>query len=402
MDNYFIENLETGKLELHFEKSTYTALSDEQKSAIKGAFLWGRHSGCWISRRKRPNLYYPREIAKSIGLEDAGKTGEKMSFAEQMQQKAERADRRADRYENYADNAAARGETLQKPIRDMHGDIAFFTQPNINTNAGRSFTNRRNKMFAAFDKGFEEFRKSAYWKDRAAAARTTAGQAELKDRAFVSRRIAERERDIRALKRGIESNEKMLQEMNAGKTFSNYAGEPYTAEKIQEWLNDQLDLMEDKLDELGFYQGCLEALGGTQFSKANIKPGYTVKVQRFGAAVVVSTGPKNITARLSTGNVLKFAYAEILQVISDKVQETPQHPFKIGDTFSCHRWNPESSSYESVTYTIIKSSASTVTMQHGSEKPFIRKPCRRAWAAANEWYLRITDSFDGIWCKRSA
>lgn len=402
MNNYFIENLETGKLELHFEKAAYTALSDEQKNAIKGAFLWGRNSGCWISRCKRPNLYYPRKIAESIGLEDAGKTGKKLSFAEQMQQKAERADRRADRYESYADNAAARGETLQKPIRNMHGDIAFFTQPNINTNAGRSFTNRRNKMFAAFDKGFEEFRKSAYWKDRAVAARTTAGQAELKDRAFVSRRIAERERDIRALKRGIESNEKMLQEMNAGKSFTRFNGKPYTTEEIQERLNEQLDYMEDKLDELGFYQGCLETLGGAQFSKANIKPGYTVKVQRFGAAVVVSTGPKNITARLSTGGVLKFAYAEILQIISDKAQETPQHPFKIGDTFSCHRWNSEAMTYENATFTIVKASASTVTLQAGSEKPFIRKPCRHAWADVNEWYLRITDSFDGLWCKRSA
>ena len=75
-ENYFILNKETGKLELHFEKSTYAALTDAQKSEIKSNFLWGRRSGCWISRAKEPNLYYARKVAESIGLEDAGTEGE--------------------------------------------------------------------------------------------------------------------------------------------------------------------------------------------------------------------------------------------------------------------------------------------------------------------------------------
>jgi len=45
-----------------------------------------------------------------------------------------------DRYDGYASNAAKCGEQLQKPLNDMHGDIAFFTQPNINSSAGRAFT----------------------------------------------------------------------------------------------------------------------------------------------------------------------------------------------------------------------------------------------------------------------
>ena len=181
MENYFIHNRETGKLELHFSKAAYDALTDAQKAEIRGAFLWGRNSGCWISRCKEPNLRSAERVAESLGLSDAGQTGERMSFAEQMERKAERAERRAERYEARSEAAEQRGNALQKPINDMRGDIAFFTQPNINTSGGRAFTRRREKMFAAFDRGFEEFRKSAYWQERANVARVTASQKGLQD-----------------------------------------------------------------------------------------------------------------------------------------------------------------------------------------------------------------------------
>ena len=131
LENYYILNRETCKLELHFDKADYDALSDAQKQSIKSAFLWGRRSGCWISRCKEPNLWSAEKIAKALGLADGGTTGERLSFAEQQERKAEKAEHRAERFEASADRAAARGEALQKPINDMHGDVAFFTQPNI-------------------------------------------------------------------------------------------------------------------------------------------------------------------------------------------------------------------------------------------------------------------------------
>ena len=93
-NDFYILNRETGKLELHFDKSSYTALTDEQKADIKSAFLWGRNSGCWISRAKVPNLYAARRCAERIGLADAGETGERLSFAEQMERTQARAERR--------------------------------------------------------------------------------------------------------------------------------------------------------------------------------------------------------------------------------------------------------------------------------------------------------------------
>ena len=145
-ENYFIENKETGKIELHFDKEKYMSLSNDDKSTIKSNFLFSRRSAAWVSRCKFPHLYRPREIALNLGLEDKGTTGERLSFEDQENRRIEKAERRADRYEYKAEKAEQRAEQLQAPINRMHGDIAFFTQPNINTSAGRAFTNKRNRM----------------------------------------------------------------------------------------------------------------------------------------------------------------------------------------------------------------------------------------------------------------
>lgn len=303
---YYIVNQETRKLELHFSREEYQALSDEQKSEIKSAFLWGRRSGCWISRAQIPNLWRAERVARAVGLDDAGKTGEKLSFAEREERKQERAERRAERYEEHADSAAARGDAPQKPINDMRGDIAFFTQPNINSSAGRSFTRRRERMFAAYDKGINEFRKSEYWRGRAATARQTASGEKLRDRGFISRRIEEAQADVRALRRRIEECEARLAKAEAG--------EPVNIEAVQHNLESYTDRLEDVLDKLGYYLDALDALGGVQYSRENIKPGYIIRVRRYPARVL-STGPKNVKV-LTAGLCLSYPYAEIEEVIS--------------------------------------------------------------------------------------
>lgn len=398
MNNYFVLNLETGKLELHFEKADYAALPDEKKREIKSNFLWGRNAGCWISRAKEPNLSWARRCAEKLGLQDAGKTGERLSFAEQMERKAERADRRADRYERHATAAQNRGEALQKPLNDMHGDIAFFTQPNISSAAGRAFTNRRNKMFSAFDRGFEELRKSAYWKERASIVRSTAEQKELQDKGFICRRIKEQESNVRKLKKNIEQYERYAAAYEKGETPLDAFGNPVriSADSVHMQLDAWLDRLEVVLDKLGFYQDCLESLGGIDFSRENIKPGYVVKVARLGRGEVISTGPKNCTVRFGT-LPLTIAYAEIIEIISAKENAPQIHPYKVGDSFTCHRWNNAKNNTEKITYTIIHVTEKCVSLQCGDERPIVRKPVFRAWS--NKWYVSVTDWNDGIWYK---
>lgn len=130
MNQYFF-NKETQKIELHFDKDYYMGLADELKKEIKSNFLFSRAANAWVSRAKFPNLYRSEAVAKKIGLINGGNIGETLSFAEQMEKKAERAEARADRYDQRADNAKERGKALQRPINDMRGDTAFFTQPNI-------------------------------------------------------------------------------------------------------------------------------------------------------------------------------------------------------------------------------------------------------------------------------
>lgn len=314
-DNYFIVNQETGKLELHFVKSAYDALSDAQRADVKSNFLWGRRSGCWISRCKVPNLSSARRCAESLGLFDAGKTGERLSFAEQMERKAERAERRADRYEGRADAAAQRGEALQKPINDMHGDIAFFTQPNINTSAGRAFTRRRDRMWQSFERGFEEFNKSQYWQGRAATARRTADQKELQDKGFIMRRIKERESDIRKLRKSVEAYEGYIKSLDAGETPHDHFGWEIklSREQLESQIDTWLDRLEAKLDELGFYQDCLDNLGGVAFSKANLKKGDLLILTRsYGVVRFLRGGPQNFTYEFTLPH-MKYANGEPMQ-----------------------------------------------------------------------------------------
>lgn len=343
MDSYYIHNRETGKLELHFDKSEYDALTDEQHSEIKSAFLWGRRSGCWISRAKEPNLWRAEHVAKALGLEDGGEQGERLSFAEQQERKAERAEHRAERFEIKADAEEKRGEALQAPINRVHGDIAFFTQPNINTTAGRAFTRQREKMWEAFRKGFDAFNKSDYYRQRAQAAQRTADRVELKDRAFLNRRIEECETSIRKFKRNIDMCE--LYSKTSPEKAEGYAKQiDYWAERI-----------EIELDKLGYYQDAMDALGGVQYSRENVKPGYIVRIGRYknNPMKVLSCGPKNFTGMAGDGLALKYPYAEITEIVraeEEKPEDTVQ-PFKVGESFNVR----------GETYTIIKATAKTVT-----------------------------------------
>ena len=365
MSEYYIVNRETGKLELHFDKSTYAAMTDAQQQTLNGAYVWGGKSGCWISRAKEPNLWRAERIAQEMGFQSAGTTGERLSFAEQQARKAERAEARAARYETYASSAAGHAAELQKPINAMHGDIAFFTQPSINSSAGRAFTRRRDRMFAAFDRGFDELRRSAYWRERAEAARQTASNDKLQDRAFICRRISECESVLRKLKKFITEYETDKMPQAQAGTLKRYTGEPITVDDVQRQLDKWLDRMEAELDKLGYYQDALDALGGVAYSQDNIKPGYVVKVQQWGKVRVLSTGPKNFTANSGDGCTLTHSYAEIVEIVSAEEQAPQAHPFKVGDTFSLR---------DGSTHTIVKATAKTVMLQAGDGKPYRVSP----------------------------
>lgn len=339
---YYIFNLETTKIELHFEKSEYNALSEAQKAELKSAFLWSNYGKCWVSRAKEPNLWRAKEVARKLGFTEEQREGERISFAEQQDRRAERAEARAERYEGYASNAEKRAQALQKPINDMHGDIAFFTQPNINSSSGRAFANRRERMFNQYRKGFDEYRKSDYFAHRAAIARDTAEQGKFEDVAYLDRRIKEVRTEIKKREKNVIHYEDQLYRIENGETFTRYNGEPITADEVKSWLDRELELIEVAMDKEGYLLNCLDECGGIRFSPENIKVGYIVEIKRHDQVEIVSKGSVNFTYKILTGGaagmVLTAAYAEIVKIVkAENAKSEIVNPFAVGDILTLNR-----------------------------------------------------------------
>lgn len=392
---YYIINRETDKLELHFSKEEYQAMPDETKSTIRSNFLFSRRGGCWVSRAKRPHLSYVESIAKDLGAEYQGKTGEELTFEEKMERQADRAAARADRMEARSDVAAKRGEALQKPVENMRGDIAFFTQPNINTCAGRAFTRQRERMFAAFDRGFEEFKKSEYYAQRAEVARRTANLENSKDKAFCGRRVKDAQKNIKAIHKNLDHYHAMLECDGMGEQQKRFDGTPIERAEIERWIEDAEERLESEISRLCYYQSCIDDLGGVQFSKENIKPGYVVKIKHYNDCTVLRTGPKNIIYRTPNGFDLTAAYAEILEIVKAEETIKPTHPFKVGETFEIGAY-VDGHRVKQV-WEIVKSTATTVTLKNQTTGENIRRTPKIRWTCeGDKWALCIGDYIDSM------
>ncbi len=390
----YIFNLETTKIELHFAKAEHDALSAEQKQALKSNFLWSNHGKCWVSRAKEPNLWRAIHVAKSLGFTEERREGERLTFAEQVERQFERAETRAERYERYSENAEKRAESLQKPINDMHGDIAFFTQPNINTFAGRAFTRRRDKMWEQYTNAFEEYRKSSYFKERAATARNTAKQAQYRDPAYLDRRIKECKKEIEKRNKNALYYEEMIQAIERGEIRKRFSGEIITVDEARDWYEKELELIEVAIDKQAYLENCLENLGSVKFNRDNIKPGYIVKIQRWGICEIVSTGSQNVTYKVMGsrgGLALKAAYAEIVEVVEKREHKKAAHPFKVGERFTARIF--ENGKRVEAVYEIVKATSSTVQLkrENSDEKSFTRKPKVVDTVSGKKWRFGLDD-----------
>jgi hypothetical protein len=334
MRNY-IMNLETNHIELHFEKSEYMALLEAQKTELKRAYLWSKTAGAWVSR-STSNHYWAIETAKKLGFTEEVKQGERLSYAEQLEVKAEKAEHRAERYEQYSENAEKRAERLQAELNSYRGDIAFFTQPIIAGHAGsRAFANYRERLYKRYGRGFEEYKKSEYYQDRAATARATADNAKLKDRVYIDKKIKECNKTLKVYQEHIVRYEDALYKVQQGEKLTSRSGELLTEDYIEQRIAERLEKYEWEHDKLEFFENCLNELGGIQFSKDNIKPGFIVKMKRWGKCEVMAAGPVNVTYKILEGGAAGLGgvepYAAIVEILAEK--ETPKlvNPFNADD-----------------------------------------------------------------------
>lgn len=85
-------------------------------------------------------------------------------------------DKKVARLKAKADKLNALGDQKKAAMEAYHGDIAFFTQPNINSSSGRAFTRQRERIYSRFDAGMrlqieaDELKKKAEWLEKQGVA----------------------------------------------------------------------------------------------------------------------------------------------------------------------------------------------------------------------------------------
>lgn len=367
MKKEYILNLETNHIELHFEKSDYQALSTEQKRELKNSYLWSKVAGAWVSRSTK-NHYSAINTAEKLGFYKGEKVGEKLSFEEELQRKAEKAEHRAERFEQYAENANNRASQLQKEFNDLRGDWSFVTQPNINSSAGRRFTAYRDKIMNRYEKGYEEYRKSDYFKEKAITAEQTASMEQLKNPVYLDNRIKECNKRMKKLQQNIIHYEQIIynKENNTPNNFNSYSSSFYdnkTIEEIQEYLNECLEKLEYQIDKLSYLENCMDDAGGVQYNKDNIKPGYLVKI-RGRWDLVLKANKTTVQTKSGVCTLeLTYPYAEIQDM---KIPEGWTEKEKIKNPFVNGEILVRTAISENriiKAFQVVKTTSKTITMQ---------------------------------------
>ncbi len=363
----YIKNMETQKVELHFSKPEYLALSDEQKREIKSNFLFSRTAGAWVSRSIH---YHGRaiEIAEKLGLVNAGKQGERLSYADELERKAERAEARAERFETYADNAEKRAVNLQADFNKYRKDWSWLTQPIIAGHSGsRAFGNHKAKVMARYDRGFEEYRKSDYYKDRASTARGTASNVQLQNPVYLHNRIKEQNKQVKTYQGIIIKYEEALYKIQQGEELKNRSGDVLTEEYIEQKIAEMLEKYEWEYDKLEFFEKHLDEIGGNKFSRDNIKVGYIVGIKHWGRCEIITAGPVNVTYKIldggACGGILTDPYAAIVEILEAKETKKEStkidNPYQVGDILTAE--NHFGSIWKA--YQVVKTTATGVKIQ---------------------------------------
>lgn len=256
MTNYYVKNLETEKLELYFSKYHYLTLSQLVRNEIKRYFLFSRSKEAWISKSMNSKRHII-SIAISAGLEDGGTTGEKISFAEKLEVKKEKAEKRALRFEFKSLKLNKESNEAYQNAKRISSYIVF-GQPIL---VGHHSEGRHRRDVKRIDnsmrKSIELTEKSSYYADRSETAERTASMSELKNQVYLNNRIKENQAAI--------------------KRCEKYG---YKKDKY--------------VEKLEFYQEALNKLGGFKWNKENLK-GVTFVKDRFNWYEVTKLNVKSVS-----------------------------------------------------------------------------------------------------------
>lgn len=239
---YYVHDLESDKYQVHTDgKSDWLSLPEKVQSDIKRNCLWSGSRKCWVSKAKGGGCWL-KQILDEAGFEYRGTVGERMDFATQQEQKAERAEYRAERYEARADAAKAESMASYRRSHEMMDAIPLGQPILIGHHSEKRDRNYRDRAWNLMGASVAADKKAKHYTNRADAANRAANQLELKNPRYLNRRIKETDAEIRMINRRL-----------AGKFYTYSKPEPISDE-YRNQLSERLAVVTDKRD---FYTGKL-------------------------------------------------------------------------------------------------------------------------------------------------
>ncbi len=298
---YFLRNLEDDKLEIHFSKPDYQAMTSEKKEFLKRSCLFSGRRSCWVSRGKLPSTGRIVSWLLANGFEDKGTEGSKLSFADQVAREQEKAADRADRMANRMDNAEKEADTAYKTA----SNILSFIPPGQPILVGHHSEKRHRRDLEKSDnamrRSVEATEKAGYYANRLANAKYTAEGKKYQNSGYLVNRIHECETRAREIERGLQ-----------GKAYA-YSEPKEITEKQREYWNEQKAENQDKLEYL---QYCLSQLN--VFDKNTLAGKTKVKINgRWRELVRANTKTVSVTntvfsqPELQKKYALKYNYGQI-------------------------------------------------------------------------------------------
>lgn len=255
-ENYYLSNLETGKLNIHTNKAFYDSLEDDKKKVIKRYCLWSNKQQCWISKGKSDNCFYLKSSLREMGFQDNGSFGQQIPFEQQVANLQQKAGLRAERSEARAEKATQQSDILYTQAKKMASIIPFGQPILVGHHSESRDRSYRNQISNKFDKAFKEQDKADYYTEKAATAKETAAGKQYSNPVFLATRIKECEKLIRVLERRL-----------LGK-FYVHSPVREISEEGKVFYNKRLSEVQDKLN---FYSKCMKEVYPEYTGKLEIK-----------------------------------------------------------------------------------------------------------------------------------
>lgn len=244
-ENFYQNNLETGKLNIHTNKAFYDALDAEQQKVFRSYCLWSGRQQCWVSKGKAENCGQLKVKLNGMGFEQRDAIGEKPSFEQKIEREQQHALQRSERADQRSAHAESTSDILYSRAKDMASVIPFGQPILVGHHSEKRDRNYRGRIEGTFKKAFEESDKAAYYAGKAAEERRVAEGGKYRNPDYLTKKIRQTETSIRQLERRL-----------LGKQYP-HSPEKEISETARLMYNGRLAEENEKLQ---FYQKCMRTV----------------------------------------------------------------------------------------------------------------------------------------------